>query len=222
MNTRRLPAHVDRLNSLGKLRKQGFEGPDANLAICLAEYGIAWREMKRHDANGDSFLFVYSIGCGRFDRCGFKRGIDPEKEWDWVNFDDLAKFNGMSKQSLLELPFTAIVLAIHNHLGYENTFGSQSWEGFQIAGVSPAMKYEVCNLDDEDYAREFLLRIGDGQRPATRIGMTSHKLARSLRDYARLKLLAISRRKNGYIEDAITLETQCEGIYDKLPPEVRW
>lgn len=142
MNGEYGPAHVERLNSIEKLglAVQKFEGSDASLATSLFEYGLAWRQLseaerlqmdKEAAPNQEEWLFVYSIGNGRFDRASIAK-CDPEKEWDWVDWSSFLASLDMTREEWIKLPFPRQVYYLFIDYGYENIFGSSYWEGFAI------------------------------------------------------------------------------------------
>jgi hypothetical protein len=126
------PHHVNNLASVALLEAQGWEGSDRSLAISLGEYGLAWRDL----GNGE-FLFIYSHPSirGRFDRSSIGP-VDPFKEWDWVDFEQVLKSIGMEREEWAALPLPVQVADLVNHFGVENIFGSSYWEGFEIAGIA--------------------------------------------------------------------------------------
>ncbi len=122
------PEHVGNFASIESMEKQEFVGTDADLATSLFEYHLAWRELETE------FLFVYGIdGCERFDRATLAKNIDPLKEWNWVNWEDLRSFTGLTEEQQKELPLPIMVSDLLSYYGFENIFGSSYWEGFKIS-----------------------------------------------------------------------------------------
>ena len=124
--------HVDTMDSIEKLEKAGYKGPNACLMISLFEYGLAWKKEK------DEILFIYGIGMSgancdynRFDRCTLTLPINPAEEWDWADWDsvgDFADYNHLGVDARIE----RVVQDLMSYYGYENVFGSSYWEGFSI------------------------------------------------------------------------------------------
>lgn len=124
--------NTEDLNTIDKLEKAGFEGPDACLMISLFEYGLAWKK------DGDEILFIYGIKTGdkgnyiRFDRRMLTLPCNPEKEWNWI--DDWGGVSSYMGAIILAAPIEDIVGSLLPYYGYENVFGSSYWEGFSIQG----------------------------------------------------------------------------------------
>lgn len=136
------PAHVNRLDSIKKLKREGFEGTDASLAESLFEYGMVWRKLteaermeldKTATPNQAEWLFIYRTGGKRFDRTSIAE-CDPFKEWNWVKWESFFAYLGTTKEEWLEMPFPFQVENLVSYHGYEEIFGSSYWEGFAIAG----------------------------------------------------------------------------------------
>lgn len=128
------PAHADNLRTVRRLEAQGFQGPDASLEESLGQYGIAWRELP------DEFLFVYRVrGSGknaRFDRVKFRKDVDPQREWDWVKWGDVADYVGMPVRELLKEPLPLLIQDLIGYYGTEEIIGTCYWEGFPIRGLA--------------------------------------------------------------------------------------
>jgi hypothetical protein len=124
--------HVDRLNSLSKLEKEGFEGLDIDIGESVFGYGVVWKKIPEINA----ILFVYRIDDGlelenRYDRSYIDINTDVE-EWDWVDFEEVANFVGLSKKEWLESDLVFKVINLLSYYGYRNVFGESQWEGFRI------------------------------------------------------------------------------------------
>ncbi len=130
------PAHVNRLNTISKLKKEGYNGPDASLDISLFEYGIAWKTID------EQILFIYQIQAGdgrdkvaKFERVFFNATLNVYHEFNWIKSEDWNTFYnsfGTSKELWDELPLPMKIYDLFNQFGYENIFGSSYWEGFEI------------------------------------------------------------------------------------------
>ena len=122
------PAHTKRLNSLKKLKADGFQGVDESLEISLREYGLVWREIE------GNFLFIYSIGNGKYDRVTMAANTDLYKEFNWVKWEEFLDCQGIPKTHWDILPFEQKLFDLFSYYGYEEIFGTSYWEGFEIKG----------------------------------------------------------------------------------------
>ena len=120
------PQHVHNLASIPLLKEQGFEGPDASLTISLFEYNLVWRDL------GTETLFIYPVRPECYDRATIANDLDVEREYNWVNWDELMSFLGAEKDEWLELPISRKIYDIVNFHGIENVFGTCYWEGFKV------------------------------------------------------------------------------------------
>ena len=85
-----------------QINKKNLEGIDVNLEISLKGYGIAWRILP--SKNIVRFFVGYTLvqtECGGYDFTEFEMveyplDLDVRDEYDWVNFDDVYSFVGMS------------------------------------------------------------------------------------------------------------------------------
>lgn len=126
---------------MGKTIKdfQEYEGVDASLEISLFEYGLIWAKgIKDHE---NDYHFIYGVD-GRdkegkgftytmFDWGDIPIDCNPEKEWNWVNWKEVADSSGMSKKDFLKMPLPMIVESLISYYGHENIFGS-SYYPFEI------------------------------------------------------------------------------------------
>lgn len=116
----------------------GYEGCDCSLEISLYEYGLIWKEYKRATKGGfakGELRFVYGVG---HDGCEYNLfdwggvyAADPEEEWNWADFDGVARFTGLSREEFLAQPITSIVSDLILYYGHENVFGG-SYYPFEI------------------------------------------------------------------------------------------
>ena len=129
------PQHTDNLASISLLEAQGWEGTDASLRVCVFDYGFAWRELDEPDC-GDDYLFLYELSHRTpqsFDRTALSSTRYPlEKEFDWVDWEDVALMHGMDLGEWHAQPFPQKIYDLFNVHGYENIFGSSHWDGFKI------------------------------------------------------------------------------------------
>lgn len=123
------PQHVDNLKSISLLKSQGWDGPDADLATSLFEYGMAWREI------GDETLFIYQHPSipNRFDRCSLDSKLDVQREYDWVRWTEFMSYVDMPLHQWLALPITMKIFDLVGYYGTDEIFGSSYWEGFSIS-----------------------------------------------------------------------------------------
>jgi hypothetical protein len=126
--------HVNRLNSVSKLVKEGFEGEDKDMAESIFGYGVVWKELP--ETNNILFVYrinnVFSVKDSRYDRCFIPMDTDVTKEWSWANFDDVASFVGLTKSTWLKRSLVYKVLDLLSYYGPTNVFGESYWGGFRI------------------------------------------------------------------------------------------
>ena len=116
------------MNSRRQYLPGNLEGPDVDIETSLKEYGLAWIE------TDTDILFYYGINHNdeeyfMFDFCSLDKDIDILDDYDWVNFNDIYSFVGMSEDEWNERPFTSKIEDLMSYYGYENVFGSSYWEG---------------------------------------------------------------------------------------------
>jgi hypothetical protein len=126
-----IDTHTDALDSISKLEKAGFTGPDASLDVSLFEYGIAYK------VTDDEILFIYGTQYGyneytRFDRCTINTDINIAEEYDWADLKAVQSVNGYSTKDWNTLPLEQKITDLLRYYGYENLFGSSYWKGFTI------------------------------------------------------------------------------------------
>jgi hypothetical protein len=113
----------------------GYSGTDANLETSLFEYGLIW--IKGAEGHEKDFHFIYGVGVdqdgsyNKFDWADVSINTDPEKEWDFVDWEKLGEFVGMSKDEFLKQSIPFIVYDLIAYYGTENIFGS-SYYPFEI------------------------------------------------------------------------------------------
>ena len=115
--------NITEIDTITKLEQNGYIGTDVCLATSLFEYGIAWKE----DGIG-----IEGTEYNRFDRCTFDLDLDIRKEFDWVDFDEVASFCGQTLDQFLAMDLASQIYNLQVHYGFENVFGSSHWEGFEI------------------------------------------------------------------------------------------
>ena len=94
---------------------------------------------------------------------------------------------------------------------------------------SETPKSDVPNLDamSRDELMDFWMRYQNRQRRADAEALVGRRpnyttIAASLGAYAANKATAIACRQRGDIPAAKVYETICEGIYKRLPADLRW
>jgi hypothetical protein len=104
-----------------------FTGPDACLEESLFAYGIVWTS--EPDANGD-IRFVYRTYTEPDQEtihtswAAINVTVDPEREWDWVDWNDFCNGLGVTYADWLGQPFGMRVADLVLHYGHENIFGT--------------------------------------------------------------------------------------------------
>lgn len=117
--------NVDKINTVDKLKLEGFEGVDSSLEYSL-EYGIIWKDFE------DSILFVYRISPGRFDQCEINKNINLQEDYSFMNFDEIASYCGLTKEQFFDLSLEYQIYEIVSYWGYEDVFGTSYYAGFEI------------------------------------------------------------------------------------------
>ena len=116
------------MKTLKEYEDKGFEGIDASLDISLYEYGLIW--VKGIEGHEKDYHFVFGVRCDnegnftKFDWADIAIDCNPEKEWDWAEWDNVADCSGVSKEDLLSYSLPMIVETLVGYYGYENVFGS--------------------------------------------------------------------------------------------------
>lgn len=105
-----------------------FQGPDASLETSLLEYHIVWAL-----ASDGDYKFVYRVPSHMWstsvlatDWASYPANTDVQKEWDWVNFADVAHAHDTVLDDWLNRPFPQKVFNLVNVYGHENIFGSST------------------------------------------------------------------------------------------------
>ena len=121
---------------------KGYEGTDANIETSLFEYGLIW--IKGTEGHEKDYHFIYGVGMhedkyngieyNTFDWADIPIDTDPEKEWDFVDWQAVCSFVGMDKKTFLSQPIPLIVYDLVSYYGYENILGS-SYYPFEIVAA---------------------------------------------------------------------------------------
>lgn len=125
--------HIKNLDTIGKLEKLGATGIDVSIEESLFEYGLCWI-----DCDND-YLFIYPIRYESndivptmFDRASIKKDLNVYEEYDWVKWDKVLSFVGMSKKEWDAMPLPCKISDLISYYGTEEIMGSCYWEGFEI------------------------------------------------------------------------------------------
>ena len=115
---------------------RGFEGPDADIATSLFEYGLAWKKIKKEE-----FIFIYGVNVKEKDHDivynRFDIGFMTKKDYlslineNWVKLDSVLNFCDCTRESA-ENGFPYFVHDLIMYHGTENIFGTSYAEGFEI------------------------------------------------------------------------------------------
>ncbi len=115
------------VKTIEELKKEGYTGPDMSLDISLFEYGLIWKK----DEDGYTFIHPTSHGNG-YTYGHFNANTDPQSEFNWAKFDQVAQSMGITKEELLSEDLPNLVYDLVTHYGVENVFGSDYSEGFKV------------------------------------------------------------------------------------------
>jgi len=115
---------------------EGFKGVDASLETSLYEYGLIWKLQKDEATGKDEYKFIYGVSVegeeyNLFDYAHIDADVDPVSEWNFVKWEDVAEFCGVSKEELLTQDLPWIVRDLVSYYGREDIFGS-SYDPFAI------------------------------------------------------------------------------------------
>lgn len=114
---------------------EGYEGIDADLATSLFEYGLIWK--KGIEGHENDYHFIYGVGYdknknyNKFDWSDIAIDTDPKKEWNFVEWESVCAFTGLSEEDFLDQELPQIVFDLIQYYGYENILGS-SYDPFEI------------------------------------------------------------------------------------------
>ena len=116
--------------NISKYEKQGFVGCDIDLRTSLLEYGLIWKEFKYDlKSRGIKKGEILAISCcpnihepDETTKYGYftKEGLLNES---WVNWNDLAKFEGITVDKIKEQDTGNLLLSLVNYHGACNFFG---------------------------------------------------------------------------------------------------
>jgi hypothetical protein len=106
-----------------------LSGRDADLDTSLEEYGFAWVD----DPEEEEIEFFYGLEQDeqgtyiRFDNGTLRRDLDPRKEWDWVEWEEVVSYTGSTVEDFLKQDLKWIVYDLVQYYGHENIFGATNW-----------------------------------------------------------------------------------------------
>lgn len=116
---RGIPCYADGTRDIALLEADGWQGPDASLAISLFEYDLAWRD------DGEDYKFIVRRrGRNRFGWGAFKKATDLRKQWNWADLEGVADFCGEPLETWLARSLPQQVQDMLIFYGPENVFGS--------------------------------------------------------------------------------------------------
>jgi len=120
--------------TLNQLEQEGYQGPDANLATSLYDYGLAWKELSQ-----GNYKFIYGVGYSLEEEGEYEEGFNTfdwcdmnQKDWEsmlqesWFHLDKVQEFAGTT-----ELRFPYDIDAVVSYYGGDNVF-STSYNPFSI------------------------------------------------------------------------------------------
>lgn len=117
-------------NKRQEYNHKNIKGTDISIEISLNEYGFAWIVGEK------ATLFYYGIqpdeggfGYSRFDFCEFDNDTDVVKEFNWVDFNDIAEYTGVQLSDWIQCDLQTKIYDLFGYYGYENVFGSSYYEG---------------------------------------------------------------------------------------------
>jgi hypothetical protein len=128
-----------------------FEGPDVSLEISLLEYHLVWAL-----ASDGDYKFVYRIPSTKTvlltDWASCPADTDVRKEWNWVNFNEIADAHGVPLEEWLDLPFPQKVRDLFDVHGHENIFGTS--RNPQVSRIYDDLVW-LATTEDETYTTEY-------------------------------------------------------------------
>ena len=118
--------------TLLKLKKQGYEGTDADIGISLYEYGIIWKLIKEDN----EYRFYFKTNGEEtarkclFDWSTIGAGIDIWDEFNWIEEKDkisLLSFLGMTEDEFNGQSLPYKINDLVKYFGIANVFGDSSY-----------------------------------------------------------------------------------------------
>lgn len=115
--------HVNKINTLPKLKKMGFEGIDASLEESLFEYGLIWVQ-----SEPDEYFFIYRGHNDLFD-IAYMKPSKFDSDFDWT---DRNQFECIIGDKLENMDYVQKMFSLFNYYGYMEIFGSTYNHPFKI------------------------------------------------------------------------------------------
>ena len=111
----------------GTFHRRDFEGQDVSIDISLKDYGIIWQNL------GSKTKFVYGVEWNgskgeyvSFDHCFMDTDINGFSEFNWVDFNDIYSYTGLTADEWKRLPMPQKICDLVQYHGRENIFGMAS------------------------------------------------------------------------------------------------
>jgi hypothetical protein len=127
------PCSKNRVLTLSQLAVLGFRGCDGSLAVCLFDYGFAWRD---HENRWEILIRRPS---GKFELIIWDKSNTVERKFrrwmldsDWLR---VCNTLGATKAELLSREAPDTLQSLARYYGYENCFGTSSGLLYQINDV---------------------------------------------------------------------------------------
>lgn len=118
---------------------RGFTGTDVSIDISLFEYGLIWQFKKGNKKVKDYFHFVYATkrdeagNALEFSWSDVDADISVEEEYDWVNWDGLFEYLGVTRHEFFNQELPRQISDLISHDGVQNVFGDTDYS-FEISG----------------------------------------------------------------------------------------
>jgi len=117
------PRSKKRELTLRQLSNLGFHGCDCSLAVCLFDYGFAWRAFE-----GQWEMLIRRPG-GNFELLTWDMSRTIEREFGWMPAEDWRRFcsaMGSSQEEILSREVPDTLQNLSRYYGYENCFGTST------------------------------------------------------------------------------------------------
>jgi hypothetical protein len=120
--------------TMAGLEADGYCGQDFSLEVSLRDYGLAW-----YTDEGENFSFIYGSASDFDEDDGFRRFYTADRrtrdfflDFSWADFYEVACMVGDAMGDWLQLDYPRRVADLISYYGYENVFGTEYFEGFEI------------------------------------------------------------------------------------------
>jgi len=120
---------INRTKSIDHYRD--FAGADVSISESLFTYGLIWKASKT------DLHFIFGVDLDdagvytSFNWADIAIDCDIKEEYDWVNFESIYSYTGMTKNQWGELTTPQKILDLVAYYGRENVFGD-SFGAFEI------------------------------------------------------------------------------------------